>query len=544
MSSSPRTIGRFEIRRELGRGMMGVVYEAYDPRLTRTVALKTVNPHVAAGDEDREAYERRFESEARIAGGLSHPNIVVVHDVGRDDESGVLYIALERLQGETLAGLLKEGVRLDWRQVLDIGRQVAEALHHAHAEGVVHRDVKPANIMLLPTGQAKLMDFGIAKAEHSQLTAAGQFFGTPLYMCPEQASAGAVDGRGDIFSLGSVLYTLLTRRHAFAANSVAVIIHRLMTEDPLPPSRLEPSLPPAVDYVVARCLAKSPADRYADARELAQDLSDILDGVAPRHQAGWRPPPARARAADVSSELPPATTLPTLDVDLGGEAAGSTRTLVAAERPDRKLRRRGRRRRLVLGAITGVWAAAMAVGLLLPARVPGRSAEEAVSPSPPEAASAVATVVPGEGSAATPEATIPVASPEPTPVPTPVPTPLPTPRPTPRPKPTPVPSRVVVDFRYPIRNGTLRIWMDDEVVLGEAVRGRVDKDLLVVKLRSGVFTDVIKVEPGRHDFRVEVTWDDESRSERIPGRLLPGETYRLQIRLGRLKKDLSLEWTR
>lgn len=533
MSSAPRTIGRFEIRRELGRGMMGVVYEAYDPRLTRTVALKTVNPHFAAGDEDREAFERRFESEARIAGGLSHPNIVVVHDVGRDDESGVLYIALERLQGETLAGLLKKNVRLDWRQVLDIGRQVAEALHHAHAEGVVHRDVKPANIMLLPTGQAKLMDFGIAKVEASHLTAAGQFFGTPLYMSPEQASAGTVDGRGDIFSLGSVLYTLLTRRLAFAANSVAVIIHRLMTEDPPPPTRIEPSLPPAVDYVVARCLAKSPADRYADARQLAQDLGDILAGAAPRHQAGWRPSPRRRTAsADKPSKMPAAPTLPTLEVELGGEALSSTRTLVAGdpdERPERKPRRPGRRRRLVLGAITGVWAAAMAAGLLLPAQVPGRTADEAVA-------------------AATPEVVVPVATPEPTPVPTPVPTPAATPRPKPRPKhrpkPKPAPARVVVDFRYPIRTGTLRIWMDDEVVLGEAVRGRVDKDLLVVKFRSGVFTDVMKVEPGRHDFRVEVSWDDEKRSERIPGRLLAGETYRLQIRLGRLKKDLSLEWTR
>jgi hypothetical protein len=541
MSSARRTIGRFEIQRELGRGMMGIVYEAYDPRLTRTVALKTVSPNVAAGGEDREAFERRFESEARIAGGLSHPNIVVVHDVGRDDDSGVLYIALERLQGETLAELLKKGVRLDWRQVLDIGRQVADALHHAHAKGVVHRDVKPANIMLLPTGQAKLMDFGIAKVEASQLTAAGQFFGTPLFMCPEQASAGTVDGRGDIFSLGSVLYTLLTHRHAFGANSVATIIHRLMTEDPSPPSRLEPSLPPAVDYVVARCLAKSPAERYADAQQLAQDLGDILDGAAPRHQAGWRAPaPAGARGAGASAGSPAARTFSTLDVDLGEEALGSTRTLVAAERPQPEPPPGKRRPRLVLGAITSVWATAMAVGLLLPARVPGRSVDEAITERSSEAASTLAASARSALSSAAPEATMPAAAP----VATPAPTPVPKRRAKARPKPPPPPAKVVVDFSYPIRSGTLRIWMDDEVVLGEAVRGRVDKDLLVVKLRSGVFTDVIKVEPGRHDFRVQVSWDDETRSERIPGLLHAGELYRLQIRLGRLKKDLSLEWTR
>ena len=527
MSVAPQKIGRFEIRRELGRGMMGVVYEAHDPVLTRTVALKTVNPVLAAAAEELEGFERRFETEARIAARLSHPNIVVVHDVGRDTESGTLYMALERLAGESLAHVLKRGERLPWRQVLDIGRQLADALHHAHAQGVVHRDIKPANVMLLPTGQAKLMDFGIARLEAAQLTAAGQFFGTPLFMCPEQASSDRVDGRGDIFSLGSVLYTLLTGRHAFAANTIAVIVYRVTNEDPPAPSTVDPSLPGHVDPVIARCLAKLPADRYPDAAHLSEDLADVLEGRPPRHALEAPPPrPASVRTTDIPELNGPLT--PTLTVDPpAGSGDPPTRTLAATARPDRG--RRWRRRR-ILGIVGAVWAAALVLGMLLP-----------------QMRSQSWLAFPGQGrstDAARPDATATAPAPAagaPSTLST-VATPLPTPEPTPAP--TPPPATVVVDFRHALRSGTLRIWMDDEEVLGERVRGHVAKDLLLVKVRSGVFTDVMAVDPGRHDFRVEVRWDDEVRTERIPGLVRSGQTYRLEVRLGRIKKDLSLKWTR
>jgi serine/threonine-protein kinase len=167
MSGLPRTIGRFEILRELGRGMTGVVFEARDPALSRTVALKTISPAGAAPPEEQETFTRRFESEARIAGRLSHPNIVVVHDVGQDPETETLYIALERLPGETLGALVQKGVHLPWRQALDVGAQLADALEHAHDHGVVHRDIKPANVMLCRYGRdvdfVKLLDFGMVK---------------------------------------------------------------------------------------------------------------------------------------------------------------------------------------------------------------------------------------------------------------------------------------------------------------------------------------------------------------------------------------------
>ncbi len=177
-AAGPRILGRYEIQEEIGRGMMGVVYRALDPALGRTVALKTVSLLLAVPDEDRAGFEQRFLNEARVAAGLNHPGIVVVHDVGRDPGSASLYIALEYLEGETLEGRVKREGHLDWREALQLTAKVADALHHAHQRHIVHRDVKPANIMVLPNGQPKLMDFGIAKIPAAQLTSAGEFFGS------------------------------------------------------------------------------------------------------------------------------------------------------------------------------------------------------------------------------------------------------------------------------------------------------------------------------------------------------------------------------
>src|SRR3990172_1419523 len=219
-----RTVGRYQIEAELGRGSMGVVYRALDPTLGRPVALKTILvDHLVS--ETRSDFERRFLAEARIAARLSHPGIVVVHDFGRDAKSGLLFIALECLTGETLAHKLAQGTLPAWRDALRIVGRVAVALHHAHQQGVVHRDVKPANVMILPSGEPKIMDFGIAHAE--QVGAEVESGGTPLYMSPEQALGGAVDGRSDLFSLGAIAYALLTGRPPFRGDSVRAILARV-----------------------------------------------------------------------------------------------------------------------------------------------------------------------------------------------------------------------------------------------------------------------------------------------------------------------------
>jgi serine/threonine-protein kinase len=286
------TIGRYEIRGEIGRGSMGVVYDAYDPELERAVAVKTISVAFAVSAVDREAFEARFFAEARIAARLSHPGIVVVHDVGRDANTDILFIVLERLRGRTLAQVLSEVPQLDWRQAFHVVHGVAEALQYAHSQRVVHRDIKPANIMLLDSGDPKIMDFGIAKIETTRLklTMSGKFFGTPLYMSPEQALGHSLDHRIDLFALGAVAYELVTGRLAFGAQSLTKIIEKVILEDPIPPSGLVPELPPDIDYVLARALAKDRQSRYADGRTLAEDVVDILAGRPPRHREGWIQP--------------------------------------------------------------------------------------------------------------------------------------------------------------------------------------------------------------------------------------------------------------
>jgi predicted Ser/Thr protein kinase len=285
----PRKIGRYEIEGELGRGMMGVVYKARDPELGRAIALKTIHLPFIPSEKEREEFEKRFLTEARIAARLSHPGIVVVHDVGRDGESGTLFIALEYLVGRTLADIADAGA-MEWREALRIVARVADALDHAHAAGVIHRDIKPANVMVLRNGEPKIMDFGIAKAEAGHLTSPGQLFGTPLFMAPEQALGEPIDARSDIFALGTIAYTLVTGRHPFAASSVPGILARVAHQRPQPPSKLVPALPVEIDYFVERAMAKQPSDRYPTARALGEDAEDILAGRPPRHRAGWKPP--------------------------------------------------------------------------------------------------------------------------------------------------------------------------------------------------------------------------------------------------------------
>jgi len=285
---TPQTLARYQIQGEIGRGMMGVVYRALDPALGRVVALKTVQTVWPLPEEQKQAFEDRFLAEARVAAALSHPAIVVVHDVGRDLESGSLFIAFEYLQGQTLSELTAAD-RLEWREALRIAGRLADALHHAHARGVVHRDIKPGNVMVLPNGDPKIMDFGIAKIAATHLTAAGEFFGTPSYMSPEQALGDAVDGRSDIFSLGSVTYLMLTGLKAFDAPSVPAVLNRVARNDPPPPSQFVPSLPAAVDQIVMRALAKRPSDRYADGRAMAEDIEDALADRPLRHGL-TRPP--------------------------------------------------------------------------------------------------------------------------------------------------------------------------------------------------------------------------------------------------------------
>jgi len=515
-------MGRYEIVSEIGRGMMGIVYEATDPVLGRRLALKTIQVAFAISPAEREVFEKRFLSEARLAGALQHPNIVIVHDVGWDSETGTPWIAFERLKGVPLSDRVPPP--LPWREAARIGARLADALAHAHAAGIVHRDIKPGNVMLLPNGEPKVMDFGIARAPASQLTAAGEFFGTPSYMSPEQAAGDELDGRSDLFSLGAVLYLLLTGERAFDAKSVPAILSKLEREDPAPPSSIVPEVPAELDAILARVLAKRPADRYPGAAELADDLQDVCEGRAPRHLAAL--PPIKGQPTLVLRHAMDEPTVRRLDgpprAQPQGTATGLTSLLL---RLGDSL---GGRAALPVAAVL-VLALALALGLQrsspeTPAAASPAPGDEASAGSPDAAASALQ---PGQRAdaegTAVPSGT---ATPEPTPTPTPA--------------PTPSPARLTLEIEHSLKHGELLVVVDQKRVLTRELESEEVKKALIFKGRKGRLLETIDVPPGEHLVRVEVNRKGEpQRAAQIFGEFKSGAASLLEVRIG---GQVTLEW--
>ena len=508
MNGLPETVGRYRLLRELGRGMMGVVYLARDPDLGRDIALKIIQLPQGANQTERASFEQRFFSEAQSAARLTHPGIVIVHDVGRDTATGALFMALQLLAGQTLDHLLKSRKRREWPEALRITRKVAEALEHAHSEGVVHRDIKPANIMVLPSGDPKIMDFGIAKIETERLTATGQFIGTPLYMSPEQAMARPVDGRSDIFSLGSVLYEMLVGAPAFDGESVTRILFQLMSAEPEPPSVRVGALPPAIDNILRRCLAKDVTLRYPNAQALANDITAL---IGPGTDSGRAAAAGLGAGAGTEMSDSPLAAL----VAPGGERRipedwTSLETRALPGSPARK-------RRKVLMVAGGVAALALAGFeawiLLTPppvARLIERPAEPEPTPLPP-------ANEPGEAPRATPRAT----------------------------RRANQATLLSVEFEHSLKGGIFRLYVDDLRVIDEPFGGRITKKIAGVEMRKGFLAETLEVLPGLRTVKVEVLWDDNVKSQRSQTFFNPGSRLRLKAKLGSmggLRKDLSLEW--
>jgi serine/threonine protein kinase len=276
-------LGRYEVVRELGKGAMGIVYLAKDPLIGRLVALKTIRQPAHSDDDETKEFQQRFVREAQAAGILNHPGIVTVHDIGQDEATGMSFIAMEYVEGQNLKEVLAQGRPLSFEQIGDIIAQVADAIDFAHSKGIVHRDVKPANIILLEGNRAKITDFGIAKIATgvSNLTSTGQFLGTPNYMAPEQIKGSPVDGRTDIFSLGICLYECLTRRKPFGGDSLTSISYKIVHESFSPLREVNPQIPEGYEEVVASALAKDPARRYQRGREMANALRAVVRGDRP-----------------------------------------------------------------------------------------------------------------------------------------------------------------------------------------------------------------------------------------------------------------------
>ena len=271
----PEKFGRYQVLQELGRGAMGIVYRARDEVLQREVAVKMIA--LSGSAHERDMHEARFRQEARAAGGLAHPSIITVYDVGR--EADVAFIAMELVEGRELRELIAGG-EIGPGRAFEIAIQVAEALAFAHERGIVHRDVKPGNIMVVGDGRIKIMDFGIARLQEPTVkTQTGVLLGSPQYMSPEQISGQALDGRADVFSLGVVLYEMLTGIKPFDASDLTQVLFWVVNMPAKPPSERRPGLPSVADFIVAKALKKKPDERYAGAADFASDLRKALEEV-------------------------------------------------------------------------------------------------------------------------------------------------------------------------------------------------------------------------------------------------------------------------
>jgi eukaryotic-like serine/threonine-protein kinase len=291
----PPTIGRYEVRGILGEGGMATVLEGWDPVLHRTLAVKLVDKAKLEPETKDEAL-RRFKREAQAAARLAHANVVQVYEYG--EEGDYCFIAMEYVAGKPLTAYLNEGLKSELQRVRDIIGQLLDALAYSHAQGVVHRDIKPGNLLVTREGNIKVTDFGIARIETSNVTQHGHMLGTPSYMSPEQYLGETPDGRADLFSAGVLLYELLTSVKPFVGESSGQIMNKILYDTPVDPSRLNPLLPPAVDWVVQKVLAKAPQDRFDNAREFSEALFNAIpDNLGRDPSLRSEPPVDAARAS-------------------------------------------------------------------------------------------------------------------------------------------------------------------------------------------------------------------------------------------------------
>jgi eukaryotic-like serine/threonine-protein kinase len=313
--------GRYEIVGELGRGAMGVVYKAVDPVIGRTVAVKTIRLSEEGTGLSRPELLTRFQTEARAAGLLTHPNIVVVFDAGEED--GLYYITMELVEGKSLQALLDDGHGFPLPRTLRIMDQTCSALQFAHERNVIHRDIKPANLMLTADDTVKVTDFGTAKIlQFGTIQQTAHVMGTPSYMSPEQVKGRAVDGRSDIFSLGVMLYEMVTGEKPFPGQNITTVIYKIVNEDPVPPRQINPSIHPGISAVVMRALEKEPDQRYQSCREMLEDL---------RNYRSIAPAAGNPQSTMIMGSGSPAATV--VSGNTGGRGfAGEDQTVIATAR--------------------------------------------------------------------------------------------------------------------------------------------------------------------------------------------------------------------
>ncbi|MGD0519720.1 MAG: serine/threonine-protein kinase [Terracidiphilus sp.] len=452
--SIPKTIGRYEIIDELGHGAMGSVFRARDPAMDRVVALKTILTTALASEQGGE-YRQRFYREARAAGALAHPGIVPVFDVG--EHEGMPYLVMEFVNGRTLAAAMKTGERASLDRVCEIGQQIADALGYAHRNGVIHRDIKPANILLTSREtygdeRPKITDFGVAKLTAGEITTTGQLLGTPAFMPPEQFTGATIDGRTDLFSLGVILYWMVTGEQPFAGETMTAVSYKIVHTEPIPPAKLNPAIPAPLEAVILKCLAKSPAERYQTGDELAQALAELRTNAKTSGMHTVVPQAMAAGGDSAPTSLPPKSGMASVH-----PSAVQPPKQTPPAKPAKPAKPLDKKLVLIIAAVVLVAAVAAGGGYLLthrsqpapqqppPAPVaatpqapapsqPAPSTPEKAAPAPQAQASEAAKAAkpkPGKNVAAQPAAQpapAPVAQPAPAPVAPPVAAPAPSPQ--------------------------------------------------------------------------------------------------------------------
>ncbi|MGP0017226.1 MAG: serine/threonine-protein kinase [Candidatus Sulfotelmatobacter sp.] len=527
-----KQFGRYEVVAELGRGAMGVVYKARDPQIDRFVAVKTVSMWGQEPDEEKE-FRLRFVHEAHAAGRLHHPGIVAIFDAGENSETRDPYIVLEYVAGEALNRILAREKKLPPGRALQLAEEIAEALDYAHAQGVIHRDIKPGNILVTEAGHAKIADFGIAKLNLAHFTVPGHLLGTPAYMAPEQLSGEGVDGRSDLFSLGVILYAMVTGHSPFQGDSATTVSFKVANREPIAASALDLSLPRELDEVIARAMAKDREQRYQRGAEFAEDLQQLQ----PLFKADSTTASLRAATPGTRSGTRTGRT---------GVGASATHQAVEMAQGVNSLRagiRKAPVRDLILGGVI--------VGALLFAGVESKlfvSSPRGGVNSPPANGSPVSPATPNSNSAQTKPATAMPGSVTDTDQP-PAATQARKRRPTPPPrqsaKQVVVPSSTLeMAVQHQFRDATLYVWVDGKLVLTRPLHGAMQKKLVVFGGTHGVDSETLKVPAGKHELRVRALSADQTidLSRTVSAEFVGGGEKSLQVTFDKRNTAMRLAW--
>jgi len=519
-----KRFGRYEIVGELGRGAMGVVYKARDPQIDRLVAIKTVSLW-GQEPEAEEEFRLRFTNEAQAAGRLHHPGIVSVFDVGTSPENKDPYIVLEYVSGEPLNKILAREKKVSLAKALKLAEEIAEALDYAHAQGVVHRDIKPANILVTEDGHAKIADFGIAKLNLAHFTVPGKVLGTPAYMAPEQLTGQGCDGRSDLFSLGVILYAMVTGHSAFQGDSATTVCFKVANREPVAASAFDMTLPPQLDSVISRAIAKDPEERYQSGAEFADDLRQLQQsykvGSTTSSQQAILQTGTRSTAARTATSVRPAQAVEDAGHVVRHVLLTPVRDLMVGAAIVLLL--------VVIGAKTGVLVIPGKLGLA--GLFPSTAVAENSNPRTPAQASITHPV-----ETSTPAtSTIGGAAPRPklhssrlhivkqVVVPT---------------------STLELTIQHQFKSATLSVWVDDKLALTRPLHGGVQKKLVVFNGVKGAESETLTVPAGNHVLRLRARSADQTvdLSKSISAEFVGGDQKTLQVSFDKHNTMMRLAW--